>query len=196
VVGGRTGVTQGVVGEAHSLVPVTTNWGPSETQLSNVIRTDAQIDSGASGAPLLNVGGQVVGVTMSATSKGQPTSFALSAADLKPEIEQIVGGGGLVVPGIAAQTVDVGEDTAAIRGGAYGARIASVDSGGPADRAGLRPDDVITQLDDQRLNDAHPLAQVLRGRFKPDQRITVTYTRGNSSGQVQLTLLGEHPACR
>jgi putative serine protease PepD len=194
--GDRHGVTRGVIGGVHGMVPVTVSWGPGDTQMSNVIQTDALVDAGASGAPLLNVGGQVVGVTMTATTQGQQTSFGLPASDLQPEIEQIVQGGGLVVPSLGARTVDVSADAAAFRGGAAGARVATVDAGGPADRAGLRADDVITQLDDQRLDDAHPLAQVLRTRFKPDQRVTVTYSRGASGGQVQLTLLGVHPACR
>jgi putative serine protease PepD len=192
----RQGVTRGVIGAVHGMVPITVSWGPGSTQMSNVIQTDAQVDAGASGAPLLNVGGQVIGVTMAATNQGQPTSFALAAADLQPEIEQIVQTGGLVVPSLGAATVDVSTSAALVRGGAAGARIDTVTAGGPADRAGLRTGDVITQLDDQRLDDAHPLAQVLRARFKPDQRVTVTYSRGGSSGQVQLSLLGEHPACR
>jgi putative serine protease PepD len=72
----------------------------------------------------------------------------------------------------------------------------ATDAGGPAAGAGLTSGDVITQLDDQRLDDAHPLAQVLRTRFKADQRVTVTYSRGASGAQVQLTLQGVHPACR
>jgi putative serine protease PepD len=189
------GVSRGVIGAMHGMVPITVSWGPGQVQMSDVIQTDAHVDAGASGAPLLNVGGQVIGVTVAATSQGQPTSFALPATDLQPEIEQIVQGGGLVVPALGGQTADVSLSAAAVRGGTYGARIVAVDAGGPADRAGLRPGDVITQLDDQRLDDAHPVAQVLRGRFKPDQRVTVSYSRGGSTGQVQLTLLGDHPAC-
>ena len=193
----RQGVTRGVVGAVHGMVPISVGWGPGDTQMSNVIQTDARIDGGASGAPLLNVGGQVIGVTMAAsTAQGQPTSFALPATDLQPEIEQIVQGGALVVPSPGARTVDVSAAAAVVRGGPPGARVDAVDAGGPAERAGLRSGDVITQIDDQRLDDAHPLAQVLRTRFKPDQRVTVTYARGGSSEQVQLTLLGDHPACR
>jgi S1-C subfamily serine protease len=196
LLGSGHGVTRGVIGAVHGMVPITVTWGPGDTQMSNVIQTDAQIDAGASGAPLLNVGGQVIGVTMAATDQGQPTGFALPSADLQPEIEQIVQSGALVVPSLGAHTVDVSAAAAAVRGGPAGARIDTVDAGGPAERAGLRSGDVVTQLDDQRLDDAHPLAQVLRTRFKPDQRVTVTYSRGGSSGQVQLTLVGDHPTCR
>jgi putative serine protease PepD len=194
--GGRQGVTRGVISAVHGMVPITVSWSPGQAQMSDVIETDVQIEPDASGSPLLNVGGQVIGVTMAATSQGQPTGFALPATDLQPEVEQIVTGGALVVPSLGAQTTEVSSAAAAIRGGAAGGSVTAVEAGGPADRAGLKVGDVITQLDDQRLDDAHPLAQVLRTRFKPDQHVTVTYSRGASSGQVQLTLLGDHPACR
>lgn len=190
-------VTRGVISGLHSMVTITAPYGGTpERQLSNVIQTDAQIDPGVSGAPLLNVGGHVIGVTMAASSRGQPIGFALPSSDLEQEVEQIIQAGSLVVASLGAQTLDVSADTAAVRGGVPGAQIMSVDSGGPAERAGLKAGDVITQLDDQKLDDAHPLAPVLRTRFKPDQRVTVSYARTGSTGQVQLTLLGEHPSCR
>lgn len=190
-------VTRGVVSALHGMVMITAPYGSvPERQLTNVIQTDAQIDPGMSGAPLLNVGGHVVGVTMAAVSQGQKTGFALPASDLEPEVEQVIQVGSLVVPSLGAQTLDISVDTASIRGGASGAQIVSVDPGSPAEKAGLKAGDVVTQLDDQRLDDAHPLAQVLRARFKPDQRVTVSYSRSGSAAQVQLTLLGDHPACR
>jgi len=190
-------VTRGVISALHGMVTITAPYGSAaERQLSNVIETDAQVDPGVSGAPLLNVGGHVIGVTMAATSHGQPTAFTLPSSDLEQEVEQIIQAGILVVPSLGAQTVDVGIDAASIRGGVPGAQIMSVDPGGPADRAGLKAGDVVTQLDNQKLDDAHPLAPALRTSFKPDQRVTVSYTRAGSAGQVQLTLLGDHPTCR
>lgn len=199
VVGGtlndRRGVSRGVISALHGMVTISTTYGSgSQAQLSDVIQTDAPIDAAVSGAPLLNVGGHVVGLTM-AEPGGRADGFALPAGNLQPEVEQIVQTGRLVVPSLGVQSTDVGVTTAAVRGGPAGARIAAVAAGGPAERAGLRVGDVVTQLDDQRLDDAHPLAQVLRARFKPDQRVTVGYSRGGSDGQVQLTLVGDHPAC-
>lgn len=187
---------RGIVSGLHSSLLVNDlRGGGGESQLSNAISTDAAIDSGTSGGPLLNVGGQVVGLTVSAVREAQPIGLALPATDLQPEVEQIVQAGQLVVPTMDVQARDVAVDEAAVRGVAAGARITSVTPGGLAERAGLRAGDVITQIDDQKLDDAHPLAPVLRGRFKPDQRVTVSYARGGSTGQVQLTLRGEHPTC-
>jgi len=74
-------------------------------------------------------------------------------------------------------------------------RLVAVDKNGPAAAAGLQPGDVITQLDDVRLDSAHPLALLLRTRFHPNQRVTVTYSRGGASTQAELTLASQHPTC-
>jgi putative serine protease PepD len=191
----RRSVTRGIVSGLHRTATVTNPAATGDSQLGNVIQTDAGIDASMSGGPLLNSGGQVVGVTMAGVNQSQPVAFALSAGDLQPGIEQILQTGQLMVPSLGVQAVEVSSDEAALKGGPVGARLSGIASAGPADRAGLRTGDIIVQLDDQRLDDAHPLAQVLRSRFKPDQKVTVTYVRGGGSSQLQLTLRGEHPAC-
>ena len=50
-------------------------------------------------------------------------------------------------------------------------------------------------LADAKLDAAHPLRLMLRSRFHPNQRVTVTYTRGGASAQLQLTLAAQHPTC-
>jgi S1-C subfamily serine protease len=80
-------------------------------------------------------------------------------------------------------------------GAPEGSRLKTIDKTGPAASAGLRAGDIITQLDDVAVDAAHPLPLLLRSRFHPNQRVTVTYSRDGTSTQVQLTLVGAHPAC-
>src|SRR5712692_7254507 len=87
------------------------------------------------------------------------------------------------------------QQAAALVGAPEGSRIKALDKGGPAAIAGLQAGDVITQLDDVNVDAAHPLPLLLRSRFHPNQRVTVTYSRDNTSTQKQLTLVGAHPAC-
>ncbi|MBJ7597354.1 MAG: hypothetical protein DLM67_20880 [Candidatus Nephthysia bennettiae] len=188
-------VAKGVVSALHGTVSLSEPPATGPSQLSNVIQTDAVIDPSMSGGPLMNTGAQVIGVTMSGVSQSQPVAFALPSSDIQAEVEQIQQTGQLVVASLGAQVVDVSAADATLHGGSAGARITEVAAGGPADRAGLRPGDLVVQLDDQRLDDAHPLAQVLRSRFKPDQKATVTYVRAGSTSQLQMTLRGEHPPC-
>jgi S1-C subfamily serine protease len=76
-----------------------------------------------------------------------------------------------------------------------GSQVLSVAAGGPAASAALQPGDVITQLDDVKVDAAHPLGLLLRSRFHPNQRVTVSYWRAGASTQTQLTLSGQHPTC-
>lgn len=189
----HSGVSKGVISALHRTVNLPDPAGSGvQTQLADVIDTDAAIPADESGAPLLNVGGQVVGLTMA--SSGLP-SFALSTIAIQPSVQQVISAGHLTVASLDAQTVVVSATAAALDGSAAGARIVSLTPGGAADRAGLKVGDVITQLDDQKLGDQFPLAELLHTRFKPQQKVTVSFTRGSSSGQVQLTLIEERPAC-
>jgi putative serine protease PepD len=101
----------------------------------------------------------------------------------------------VVVSSLGATSTDVSPELASLTGLPVGSQLATLDKGGPADSAGLQPGDVITQLDDATLDAAHPLSLLLRSRFHPNQRVTVTYSRGGASSQAQLTLSGQHPTC-
>lgn len=199
VLGGSTSdhrsVTKGIISALHRMASLSEPPSAGPSQLSDVIQTDAVIDSSMSGGPLLNSNGQVMGVTVAGGSQSQPVALALPSSNLQPEVEQIQQTGHLVVASLGVQVTDISAAEATLHGGSAGARITELTPGGPAERAGLKPGDVIVQLDDQRLDDAHPMVQVLRARFKPDQKVTVTYLRNGSTSQLQTTLRGEHPPC-
>jgi putative serine protease PepD len=162
-------------------------------EISDTIQTDAVIDPGTAGGPLLNVGGQVIGISMAA--QGSSGGFGLSTADIQDDVQQILSSGQLIVASLGATSTVLTQQAAALVGSPEGGRLFAVDKGGPAATAGLQAGDIITQLDDVTVDAAHPLPLLLRSRFHPNQRVTVTYTRGNTSTQVQLTLAGAHPAC-
>jgi S1-C subfamily serine protease len=164
-------------------------------QFSDAIQTSALIDPGTSGGPLLNVGGQVVGISMESAPAAGKGGFGLNVADVTDDVSQIIQTGQVVVASVGASTTDVTSQMAALNGLAQGSEVATVATGGPAASAGLQPGDVITQIDDVTLDEAHPLDLLLRSRFHPNQRVTVTYSRAGSTTQVQLTLSGGHPGC-
>jgi putative serine protease PepD len=125
----------------------------------------------------------------------QTQSVGMAANDVAPVVDQIVSTGQVLVASLDATAGEVSPEDAVLRGVVPGSLIEDVRAGGAAATAGLRSGDVITQLDDVKVDPGHPLLQLLRTRFKPGQRVTVSYTRGATSSQVQLTLHGEHPAC-
>jgi putative serine protease PepD len=164
-------------------------------EISDTVQTSAVIGAGTAGGPMLNVGGQVVGVAMQAQGSNAASGFGLNVADIVDDVEQIQATGQVLVSSLGATSTDLSQQAAALAGLPEGSQLITVDKGGPADAAGLQPGDVITQLDDVKLDAAHPLRLLLRSRFRPEQRVAVTYSRAGASTQVQLTLASQHPVC-
>jgi putative serine protease PepD len=189
-------VTPAYVSAMHQvvLVPDPANTG-HVLEFSDAIQTSALIDSGTSGGPLVNVGGQVVGIAVQAPALSGRGGFGLNVADVTDDVNQMIQSGQLVVPSIGASTIDVPTERAALSGLPAGTQVVALDKGGPAAAAGIQVGDVITQIDDVDLDSAHPLDLLLRSRFHPNQRVTITYSRGGASTQAQMTLVGGHPSC-
>jgi putative serine protease PepD len=189
-------VTPGYVSAMHRVVSIPNPSSAAQTiELSDVIQTSAAIDSGTAGGPLLNVDGQVVGIAMQSPPAAGAKGFGLNVADIQDDVQQILQTGQVVVSSLGATSTDLSPQEASLSGLPAGSRLVVVDKGGPAAAAGLQVGDVITQLDDVKLDPAHPLRLLLRSRFHPNQRVTVSYTRGGASTQTQLTLSGQHPTC-
>ena len=188
-------VTPGYVSSMHRPTVVTQFGTQHGVEISDTVQTSALIGAGTSGGPLLNVGGQVVGIAMQSQGPNAVGGFGLNVADITDDVQQILSTGQVVVSQLGATSTDLSQQAGALGGLPEGSQLISVDKGGPAAIAGLQPGDVITQLDDVKLDAAHPLRLLLRSRFRPDQRVAVTYSRGGASTQVQLTLAGQHPVC-
>ncbi len=187
-------ITPGYVSAMHRVASVKDPLNVGRTlQFSDTIQTNAAIDDGTSGGPLLNVGSQVVGIAME--SPTALAGFGLNVADIQDVVQQILTTGQVVVASMGATTADVTLENSALNGLPEGAQVLTVEGGGPAEAAGLKVGDVITQVDDVKVDAAHPLSLLLRSRFRPNQRVTVTYSRAATSTQAELTLTNEHPTC-
>ena len=187
-------VTPGYVSALHRVAAARDPANIGHTiQFSDTILTNVAVDDGISGGPLLNVSSQVIGIAMA--SPAQPVGFGLNVADIQDDVQQILTTGQVMVASIGATASDVTPESAALGATPEGAQLLTIDKGGPAASAGLQTGDVITQIDDVKLDSAHPLTLLLRSRFHASQRVTVTYTRGTSSTQAELTLASQHPSC-
>src|SRR5579864_588258 len=187
-------ITPGYVSAMHRVVKLSDPADATRTlEISDSIVTNAPIDGGSSGGPLLNVAGQVVGVAMESPST--ISGVGLNVADIVDDVQQMLQSGQVVVSSIGATTTDITPEAAALNGQPEGSQISTLDKAGPAAIAGLQAGDVITQVDDVHLDASHPLSLLLRSRFHASQRVTVTYTRGTTSTQAELTLTSQHPSC-
>src|SRR5579859_2970821 len=187
-------VTRGIVSALHREATIPDPAAPERNiEISDTIQTDAAIDSGTAGGPLVNIQAQVIGVAMPGPAGAG--GYGLNAADIQDDVQQVLQTGQVTVPSIGAAVSDLSPEVSALRNLPEGALIDSTATDGPASAAGLQVGDVITALDEVKVDGAHPLTLLLRSQFHVGQRVTITYTRSGQSAQIQLTLTGEHPAC-
>ena len=189
-------VTTGIISALDRPVAAGDSTGNAD-DLIDAIQTDAAINPGNSGGPLLDAGGSVIGVNSAIAT----LSAGGAAGDQGGNI-----GLGFAIPidqakRIATEIIAQGYATHAVIGvrvnGAYdgvGAQIAdpgksdAVVPGGPADRAGLRPGDVVVAADGRPVTSAEELIVAIR-KHAPGQRMTLTYLR-HGSRHVAVVLLG------
>jgi len=170
-------VTSGIVSALHRSI---SSPGPNSFTISDSIQTDAAINHGNSGGPLLNAAGQVIGVTSQIRSDSGDNvgvGFAIPSNTIRAVVTQLIATG-------KAEHAYLG---VRIDQTASGARIAGVQPNTPAAKAGLKAGDVVTSLGGTQISTPNELASVINAH-KPGDRVTVTYTRDGQSHTVQMTL--------
>ena len=133
----------------------------------SVIQTDAPINNGNSGGALLNAKGELVGIPTLKMGIGYTTvyeglSFCIPISFVRGYIDQIIDNGTVVRPrmGVTVVTID-GPDEAMRRYPPVGAQIYSVEPNTPADRAGLKEKDIITEANGERIKSSQDLVSVI-----------------------------------
>ena len=145
--------------------------GNSE-QLYDVIQTDAAINPGNSGGPLLNLDGQVVGMNVAVEQNAQGIGFALPANDIRRVVDSVVETGKISRPFLGVRYLMINEDLAKSNQLTvdYGALVVRGDSqtdlavtpGSPADKAGIVENDIILEVNGERLDEDNPLTRAIR----------------------------------
>jgi len=164
-------------------------------QVEDLIQTNAAINQGNSGGPLVNLAGEVIGInTMIVRSSSSGTvaeglGFAIPINTARAVAEQIIQKGHFARPqmGISWQFVT---PALAARYGLpveWGAYVTDVQANSPAQRAGLKEGDIITRFDDIALDDNHPFINTLF-TYNPGDTVTLTVIRANAEIQLELTL--------
>jgi putative serine protease PepD len=160
---------------------------PNNFSISGAIQTDAPINHGNSGGPLLDLSGDVVGVNAQIDSDSggnDGVGFAIPINAVKSVANQL----------IAGQTVQhayLGVTIGDASTGA-GAQVGSVKASTPADKAGLQAGDVITAIDGTPVSNADDLTARLAAH-KPGDKVTLTVTRNGKTSKIDVTL-GTRPS--
>jgi putative serine protease PepD len=183
-------LTTGVVSALHRSIQ-----SPDGYAINGVLQTDAALNPGNSGGPLLDARGHVVGVNsqIATSSSSEGTSggntgvgFAVPSDTVTRVVQQLRESGKATHAYLGVGTSD---DTG---GDGTGARIASVTASGPASDAGLRAGDVITKVGDTTVDDVEAMGTAVDAH-RPGEQVEVTYTRDGKTSTAKVTL-GTRPA--
>ena len=168
----------------------------NDETLYDLIQTDAAINPGNSGGPLVNLAGEVIGINSIKVSQVgvEGMGYAISTKEALPIINDLVKTGYVIRPwiGVGLYTVD---QTVVFRyrlAVSQGVIITQVATGSPSDKAGLKPGDVITAIDEKNVANVADLTQIIHG-YKIGQQVSLTYYRGNNKSTVSLTLVQSPP---
>ena len=141
------------------------------------IQTDAAINDGNSGGALVNAAGELVGINTAVFRFGEGIGFAVPAPIARRVLDQLLSQGHVTRGWLGLDYREVVADPAAARSGDQsqapaGVRIANVYRGGPGDRAGLRPGDLLSHLDGQAITGQNALQQLESG-LAPGSRVRI-----------------------
>jgi putative serine protease PepD len=173
-------VTSGIVSALHRSIDSQTKF-----TINDAIQTDAAINHGNSGGPLLNSDGQVVGVNSQIKSESGDNAgvgFAIPSATVSKIARELIASGKAVHAYLGVQ-IDVS---------ATNARLAGVAKGQAAAKAGLKAGDVINAVDGQQVASGDDLSRLV-DTYKPGDEVQITYTRNGSSHTTTVTL-GTRPS--
>ena len=192
----RNTVTQGIISGLNRTLP-----GDNGVQMENLIQTDAAINHGNSGGPLLNLRGEVIGINTAvvrATGAGdvaEGLGFSIAVNTVKSISAQLVARGKVPRPYLGVQSRPITRSIAAYfdlrdEKGAlldHGVVVQAVAPGSPGESAGLRAGDVITEINGQRVDETTTLPTLLT-HFAVNDRVTLTVYRDAKPLQVPVTL--------
>lgn len=184
---GGLSVTRGIISGLGRTIDTELNF-----ELEGIIQTDAAINRGNSGGPLVNSNGEVIGINTAIANPAyaQNVGFAIAIDRAKPVIEDLRKGKDRKIAflGVAAQDVNerlVRELDLKVTEGAL---VVEIQASSPAASSDLALNDVIVKIDDQQIKTANDMVSEIRSK-KPGDKITITYNRNGKEKSTKVTLV-------
>jgi len=182
-------VTQGVISGLDRSITVSD--GQTQLTMDGLIQTDASINAGNSGGPLLNSEGQVIGINSAKAQSGEGLGFAIPINTAKPIVDEIKAKGEFKRSYIGIRGASVADYLQAYPdakiGTETGVYIVQIYTDSPATKAGLKEGDIITGLEDQKIE---TMTQLISGLFKyrPGDTVKLEVIRDGRTMTFNVTL--------
>ena len=181
-------VTSGIISALNRTVRVSTNLG--ENFMEDLIQTDASINPGNSGGPLVNIRGEVIGINTVKVSSAEGIGFAIPIDVAKPVIQHFVDEGSFITPylgvvGFDREMASYYNKDHRVEEGVY---VVELDRRAPAYLAGIRIDDIITMIGDQKINKMLDLRKAVYS-YRVGQNMDIKVIRDGQEMIFNITLV-------
>lgn len=191
-------VTAGIVSATGRQIEASDKSGGGQETLTGLIQTDAAINFGNSGGPLINADGEVIGINTAVDTSATGVGFALPINQVKPALESVKKFGKIVRPVLGVSHEILTKERAAelkIKDIDYGALIIGdrskkefgVVDGSPAEKAGLKLDDIILEVDGEKVTSENTLQTIVQ-KHQPGDTIKLKVWRDEKTFEVSVML--------
>ena len=180
-------VTGGIVSAIDRTVKLIEN--EEEVYMEDLIQTDATINPGNSGGPLINADGEVIGINSVKITSAEGIGFAIPINIIKPIVNKLINNkpvdqAYLGIFGYDKAVIPYLESKQDLDSGVY---VAQVVLDGPSNTAGVEVGDVITKIDDTKIEKMRELREYIYSK-SPDDKITLTVIRNSKPHTIEVTL--------
>lgn len=162
---------------------ITAQDGRSFVTLEDVIQTDAAINRGNSGGPLLNLKGEVIGVNFAIAQQAENVGFAIPINKAKKSIEQVKTKGKIVYPFLGVRYLLLDEGVL-IQGGG---REPAIEPNSAAEKAGLKEGDIILEINGEKVNKQRSLSNIII-KYNPGDKVNLKVKRNNTEFNIDVVL--------
>ncbi|MBI2448112.1 trypsin-like peptidase domain-containing protein [Candidatus Microgenomates bacterium] len=192
----QNSVTVGVVSARARAITAYDGSG-SSSHLEGLLQTDAPISPGNSGGPLINIRGQVIGINTAVDAQGNSIGFALPINSAKAALNSYLKNGKITRPYMGVRYINITKEFAALNdlSATSGALVVgegkslAVVPGGPADKAGIKINDIITEINGDKITENRGIISIL-AQYAPGDSVEIKYLRAGEEAKTKV-ILGE-----
>ena len=190
-------VTSGIISGTGRSVTASDSSGRGTETLSDMIQTDAAINSGNSGGPLVNAAGEVIGINTATSTSAENMGFAIPISSAKGMLNQLIETGKAERTYLGVYSVEITPEIAKaynlpVEKGVYlysPSSYSAIVKNSPASKAGLKDKDIITKINGTEVGATGSLANLI-GEYKPGDTIQLTIIREGKETAINVTLEG------